>query len=98
MEIVWSQPLSDEHILRALLQYGVFIDGGLGSSNEGIPTQKLIYRKLFAPVFPTTLSSRDSFSWTRNGFHRFLAEARRSYYRTYKNDLLAGLEGEIDGA
>ncbi len=78
IEIQEEVPLaaSEEEALRALLQYGVFIDGGLGSSNRGTPTQVLIFRKLFTPVFPTTIVSRDSFSWTVVRLSRFLRDPK----------------------
>lgn len=69
-----KMPDQDEEVLRALLQHGVFIDGGLGASNVGTPTQVFIFRRLFAPVFPTTTASRDSFSWTTSTLSRFLRD------------------------
>jgi serine/threonine protein kinase len=86
IEVAQDRSLRSEKTLQALLQYGVFVDGGLGSSNKGTPTQKLIYRKLFAPVFPTTLSSRDSFSWTMATFRKFLKDPETVLYEERRKD------------
>jgi hypothetical protein len=67
-----SLPEEDDEMLRALLQYGIFVDGGWGSSQSGTTTQVLLFRKLFCPAFPTTITSRDSFSWTAAKLSRFL--------------------------
>jgi hypothetical protein len=75
-----SLPTDADVALRAILQYGVFVDGGAGASSKGTPTQVLIYRKLFSPVFPTTVTSGESFSWTTATFCKFLRNPQAAIY------------------
>lgn len=60
--------------LVELVSNGVFIDGGLSSSSSGKPTQKLLFRRLFTPAFPTTWNNRDGFNWTEQRFAKFVED------------------------
>lgn len=59
--------------MNELISNGVFIDGGLSSSSRGSPTQRLLFRRLFTPAFPTTWNNRDGFNWTQKRFLQFIA-------------------------
>jgi len=54
-----------------LISSGVFIDGGYSSSSSATPTQRLLFRKIFTPAFPTTWANRDGFNWTQERFLEF---------------------------
>jgi hypothetical protein len=105
IEIEQNVPLrpEDEEMLRALLQYGIFVDGGWGSAHNGTTTQVLLFRKLFCPAFPTTITSRDSFSWTAAKFSQFLRnpvavgfEERRKGSHSSQQTLFEGVEEDVD--
>jgi hypothetical protein len=91
-------PKAEDEKLRALLQHGIFVDGGLGAAYNGTPTQVLIFRKLFCPVFPTGLTSQNSFSWSAATFSRFLRNPRSMGYeegnKSSEKDLFYPLEEE----
>jgi hypothetical protein len=58
--------------LAELLRNGVFIDGGFSSSARGTPARRLIFKKLFTPVFPTTYNSRDTWPMSAAHFAEFI--------------------------
>lgn len=60
-----------------LLRNGVFIDGGFSSSSKGLPARRLIFKKLFTPVFPTTYSNRDTWPMSAKHFAEFIDNPKR---------------------
>jgi hypothetical protein len=60
--------------LSDLLRNGVFVDGGFSASSQGTPARRLILKKLFTPVFPTTYNNRDTWPMTSAHFERFVAD------------------------
>ncbi|RIL08439.1 MAG: hypothetical protein DCC75_08895, partial [Proteobacteria bacterium] len=60
-----------------LLRYGVFIDGGFSNSGKGTPARRLIFKKLFTPVFPTTYTSRDTWPMTAAHFTEFVTDPKK---------------------
>ena len=60
-----------------LLRSGVFVDGGFSSSSKGKPARRLIFRKLFTPVFPTTYRNRDTWPMTARHFEQFVQDPER---------------------
>ena len=59
--------------LGALLRNGVFVDGGFSSSSQGSPARRLIFKKLFTPVFPTTYNNRDTWPMSAAHFRDFIS-------------------------
>jgi hypothetical protein len=57
--------------IAELMRNNVFVDGGFGSSAQGSPTRRLIFRKLYTPAFPTTYNSRDTYPMSVQHFGDF---------------------------
>ena len=68
--------------MNELISSGVFIDAGRSSSSSGRPTQRLLFRKIFTPAFPTTWVNKDSFSWNQERFIEFIREPKL-YWKRY---------------
>ena len=62
------------HAIAELMRNNVFIDGGFGSSSQGVPARRLIFRKLYTPAFPTTNSSRDTYPMSAQHFAEFVRD------------------------
>jgi serine/threonine protein kinase len=69
-----------------LLRNGVFIDGGFSSSGKGLPARRLIFKKLFTPVFPTTYSNRDTWPMSATHFSEFIGDPKKYLKRIMGED------------
>ncbi|WP_299927817.1 protein kinase [uncultured Pelagimonas sp.] len=72
--------------LNELIASGVFVDGGFSQSSSGDVTQRLLFRKIFTPAFPTTWANRDGFNWTQERFLAF-ASNPSSFVKEMKDDV-----------
>ncbi len=59
-------------IARELLCYGVFVDGGFSNMNTGQPARKLLFRRIYTPAFPTTLSDSNTYPLVEKSFKKFV--------------------------
>ncbi len=67
---------SAKDAIGELLRNGVFVDGGFSSSSRGTLARRLVFKKLFTPVFPTTYNNRDTLSMSASNFEAFVADPK----------------------
>ncbi|MEP1420528.1 MAG: protein kinase [Erythrobacter sp.] len=73
-----------------LLQNGVFVDGGFSNAGSGVPTRRLMFRRIFTPAFPTTYNSSNTLPMTASSFKDFLSNPEMWLKDRLKSD---GIEG-----
>ena len=67
-----SCDIQQKEAIRELLTYGLFIDGGFSANANGKITRKLLFRRIFTPVFPTTVNNSDTFNFSPERFSLFI--------------------------
>lgn len=60
-----------------LFRHSVLIHGGAGKSRRGLPTQRLFFRRLFAPCFPFTPSRNGCIPLTVQEYERWLLDPKK---------------------
>lgn len=100
IELKRSRLLSDqcEAWLRELVREGVFITGPGTNSSDGEVTLMLLYRRLFVPAAPASLSDRNTFPWSPSRMERFLRDPHSFLAEEVGKDTAKGytLFGDLD--
>ena len=84
-----SGSVMQDGAIRELLTYGVFVDGGLSNTPSGKLSRKLIFRKIYTPVFPTSFRNRNSLIMDSKAFEHFIHDPKGFTYS------LISREGDI---
>lgn len=85
-----------KHALADLLRNGVFIDAGFSSSSKGTPARRLIFKKMFTPVFPTTYNSRDTFPMSAGHFIEFVEDPAKFVKRIMGEEGIPPEEQQVE--
>lgn len=67
-----EEDLFIKNVLRELLCYGLFIDGGYSNDSQGNTAKKLLFRRILTPAFPTTFVDHSTFAMTKKNFYDFI--------------------------